>query len=327
MPIGAALQKYACFDFGGGLDIKSSPAKLALRANQDRLLISSNTVYNPDGGVAKRLDQDIYNSLGNLGAAVAITGGIQYSKSAGTYQIVCGTSDGRIVRLLSDGTTSNLATGYTIDTRWSFAIFNDNLIVCNGVDAPSLYDGTTVTTPVGVTGGFAPTVHRNRVWMLNNVTKSKVSWSALNNEQDWTTVNNAGSVFVNPNDGQNCTGLLSLLDGELEVQKANNFYRIQGATYDEFSVVPVSHGSGIGGLAFQAFLQADNDAFFVSTHGIHSLAATQRFGDIRESAISTRIAPYFEPRSSVPLLLALLKESRAIYDRPNNRLIFSVPAS
>lgn len=328
MPIGTSLQKYTAFNFAGGLDIKSSPAKIALRKDQDRLLVSSNTVYEIDGGVSRRLDQDVYNDNGNLGASVAITGGIQYSKSDGTYQIVCGTTDGRLVRLLPDGTTSDLATGYTLGTRWSFCIYNDVLIACNGADTPKMYDGTTVSVLPGTppATGYAPTVHRNRVWMLENVLKSKVSWSALNNEQDWTTSNNAGFVFVNPNDGQNCTGLLSLLDGELEVQKGNNFYRIQGATYDEISVVPVSAGSGIGGLAFQAFLQADNDAFFVSTSGIYSLAATQKFGDIRGAAISTRIEPYFQPHTEYTLLLSLLGSSRAIYDRPNNRLLFSVPA-
>ena len=116
------LSKYVAFDFSEGLDIQSSPAKPALRKNQNRLLVSQNTVYETDGGVSRRLDRDIYNTGGNLGATVKVTGGIQYAKSDGTYQIICGTSDGRLVRLMPNGTTTDLATGYTINTRWSFCI-------------------------------------------------------------------------------------------------------------------------------------------------------------------------------------------------------------
>lgn len=324
--IGDPLRIYRCFDFSGGLDVNTSAPKLALSKGQKWLGESTNTVYNNDGAVTKRFDTAVFNHVDNLGAGVAITGGIHYRTSTGLQEIVVGTTDGRIVRLNLDGTTTNLASGLSRARRWSFAIFNDELICCNGVDAPRLYDGTTVA----LLGGSPPALgsvavsHRNRVWMLDNEHKSRLSWSALNNHEDWTTTSNAGFNYVNPKDGQSCTGLLSLLGGELIVTKHNALYRVQGSTYDDISTVPVSAGSNVGNVSFQSLVQAGNDAFFVSSHGIHTLAGVVQFGDLREAFITNRIDPYFTPNTEFTVRLELLDNSRAVYDRQNRRLMFSV---
>src|SRR5213593_1593395 len=97
------LQVYRAFGFNGGLDVKTSPLALSMRRRQDRLTKADNCVYTISGAVTKRFDQDKYNTV-SLGAAVAITGGIQFRHSNGTDFMLCGTNDGRLIQLNTDGT-------------------------------------------------------------------------------------------------------------------------------------------------------------------------------------------------------------------------------
>ena len=53
--------------------------------------------------------------------------------------VVIALSDGKIVRMLADGTKTTYTPGWSTNVEFaSFAVFNGDLIVCNGIDKPLL---------------------------------------------------------------------------------------------------------------------------------------------------------------------------------------------
>lgn len=327
MAASGALKSYKMFDFSGGLDLQTAATKLVVSKGPGRLTSANNVVYDADGAVSRRRDMRRVNGSASIGAG--ITGGFAFKRSDVPFHtIIVGTDNGSLL-ILGDPPIT-LATGLTANRRWSFAAFNDVVICCNGADAPRTWDGAATIATLGgspPSTGSVVCVHRNRVWMLDNDEPSRLSFSALNTHDDWTAVSDAGSIFINPNDGQSLTGMMSLLSGELVLQKPNGLYRVQGATYSDITVSPVSSGAAIGGYSFQAFLQAANDAWFASTAGIHTLSGVQQFGDLREALVSYRLSPYFsqEPTPQGVNLLRHLDNAQAAYDSRHNRLVFAFP--
>ena len=319
------LRAYQCFSFAGGLDVKTSPLTLANRKKQDRLTLARNMVYSVSGGVSKRFDQETYNTT-TLGATVVITGGKLFRHSNGTDYNVCGTDDGRLVRLNTDGTTTNLATGLTTGRRWSFDVYNDLLVCCNGADAPRKYDGTTVALLGGSPPSTARVVahHGNRVFMLDQTQLSRLTWSALNNEEDYTTPNNAGSTPVAENDGSNCIGLVPSIN-ELIILKGTRPYRLQGTSPSTFTIADIVPTTGsVGAAGFQGNVFALNNVQYLATSGITNLMTTQQFGDLKESFISDKIARYFEPGTDYTVSLNQLHLAAGVYDAQNGRLMWGV---
>lgn len=321
------LRTYGQFDFSGGLDVKSSPQFIASRSKlRNRLTRANHVVLRRSGGVTKRLDTATYNTS-TLGASVQITGGFQFRHSNGTDYNLCGTSDGRIVRLNSNGTTTNLATGLTTSTRWYFTQYEDLAIICNRADAPRTYDGTTLGTLAGSppsTGGPVA-AHGNRVLFLDATQRSRLTWSALNDPEDYTSANNAGSVQVMDRDGSDCLWLLPEFYGECLIGKTRHVYRLQGtspSTYAITNVVPLQ--VSIGGISHQGVVFGNNDGWWISQRGVHSVRTAQEFGDLRESFPSERIDDYFVPNTNFTVSLNQLTLAVAAYDPQHNRLYFGV---
>ncbi len=321
------LQRYGAFDFGGGLDIKTSPLKLANdKKLANRVIKADNMVYTISRAITKRFNYAQHNT-DSLGANVAITGGIQLRHSNGTDFTICGTDDGRLVQLNTAGTTADITTGLTTNRRWSFDIYNDKVIAVNGVDAPMKWDGTTF----GTLGGSPPTtasvvkVHSNRVFMFDNTLTSRLTWSALNNEEDYTTPTSAGSMLVDPNNSQKLTAMVPASKSELIMAKSNQIYRLQGtqpATYTSTNLLPALSGAGC--LSFQAMVYALNDVYMAAGDGVHQIRTVLEFGDLKASYVSERIDSYFQPHTTYTVSLNNLDRAVAIYDRGNSRIYFAV---
>lgn len=331
MPVatfGRKYEKFAAFSFKGGLDVKTSPQVLASNPRyQDRLTLARAVTYLTSGGVSKRLDTATYNTT-TLGASVAVTGGFQFRHSNGTDYNLCGTDDGRVVRLNSDGTTTNLVTGLTVGARWYFAQYADLAIISNRVDTPRSYDGTTF----GVLAGSPPAtggpwaVHGNRVLCWDATQLSRLSFCALNNPTDWTTASDAGSIQIMRNDGGTGVFLLPGMAGECLLGKTNGIYRLQGnapATgYTVTQVVPTR--VSIGGASFQGAAFGANDGYWISQRGIHSVRTSQNFGDYREKFLSEKIDQYFLPNTSYTITLTQLVNAVLAYDPQHNWLFAGV---
>ena len=325
--VGRPLRRYSASDFRGGLDVKSSPQELASNPKyKNRLTLARHIVYKRSGAASKRFDTAVYNTA-TIGASVAITGGFELKLSSGTRFIIGGTDDGRLVLFSSDGTTTNLATGLTSGRRWSFATYNDLGICVNGVDAPRKTAGTAASTTT--LGGSPPTTashvftHGNRVFMVT-ADSSTLTWSALNNEEDYTTASNAGSMVVARHDGGNLLWGLSFVSEAL-LGKENATYRLQGTNPSTFAVTNVvPTGASVGGASFQATAVAGNEAWWGSRRGIHSLRTVQEFGDLKETFPSEKIDLYFTPNTDYTVSLNQLDEAAMCYSPQTNSLYYGV---
>jgi hypothetical protein len=326
---GQALQTYQVFNFKTGLDLKSSPLDLGIKPGQNALIQADGGVYTVTGGVTKRFGITRVTA-NSVGSQVAITGGIDYRKSDGTKFVAFGTDDGNVYKLVpATGATSTFHTGATNSTRWYFAVYNDKLIFCNRADAPrKTTDGATSA----VLGGSPPAaggpvaVHSNRVFFFDATAtkKSDLTWSALNNEEDYTTANNAGSVTISANDGSDLVTMVPSIN-ELVLFKGNRPYRLQGtspSTYSITNVVPTTGSKGA--ISTQGAVFAVNDVWFAANNGLLNLRTVLNFGDLKASYASDRISPYWEPDSDTTLGLQHLANSVLCYDAQYNRMYYAV---
>lgn len=328
---GQPMRRFAASDFRGGLDVKSSPQELASNPKfRNRLTLARNVVFPKTGGVSKRGDAVTYNST-TLGASVRITGGFQFRHSNGTDYNLCGTTDGRVVRLNTDGTTTNIGTGLTSgdSIRWYFDQFNDTALICNRTDAPRSYDGTTFGALAGSppsTGGPVA-VHSNRAFMLDATNLRRVSWCTLSGVTDWTTASNAGSLTITGKQGSPLTFLLPLTS-ELALGLRDYVTRLQGtspSTYALTNAVPAQ--MSLGGISYQGAVFGANDGWYLSQRGVHRITTTQDFGDLREEFASELIDPYFTPGTDFTLSLNQLTLAVMAYDTQNNRLYVGVDSN
>ena len=324
---GKGLETYQVFGFKKGLNISDNPLQLAVARNQDSLRLADNMTYmQSSGAVSKRSDIERL-TLTSLGASVAITGGYQYVKSDGNRFIVFGTDDGRFLRLNADGTTTAILTGATTGTRWYFTTYNDKLIFCNRADAPrKSTDATTSAVLPGTppaTGGPVA-VHSNRVFFLDGTNKSRLTWSALNNEEDYTTANNAGFVDVNLNDGSFLVDIVPSIN-EMILLKENRPYRLQGtspATYAITNVIPTTGSKGAVSTKGNVF--AINDVWYLGNNGVLNLRTVLNFGDLKASYASDRISNYWFPNDPHTLQINHLNNAVSAYDGANNVIYYGV---
>lgn len=320
------LQKFAVSDFSGGLDVRTSPQTLASDPRRRKYLTRArNIAYRTTGGASKRFDTATYNSS-TIGAAVAITGGFQLRLDSGTDIIIAGTNDGRVVKFNSDGTTADLTTGKTSNTKWWFDKFADTATISNRADAMMKYDGTTFGnlggTPPSAAGPHA--THGNRTIALDAGNVRRFSWSALGVLEDFTTASNAGSAILTGRLASPLTGLLPMTN-ELLLGSRDFITRLQGTSPSTYALTNAELAMvSIGVISSQGMVFGDNDGHWVSQRGFHSLATTQRFGDLSEKFLSEPLDPYFRPNTDLTVSLNQLTAAVACYDPQNNRLLFGV---
>lgn len=355
------MQLYQVFDFQRGLDVKTSPLKLAVQRGQNSLVKARNAVYTSSGGASKRLDAAHatagtvgldntvpYVVTGGLGAFItgagpkflltggflpsgtraAITGGFDYVKADGTRIVVFGTDAGMLYKMNGDGSHSQIGSGFTTGTRWYFAEYNSLLLIGNRADAPQKWDGTTLA-PLGGTPpamGGPVYVHGNRVFWFDAEAPSDLVWSALNDEEDYTTADNAGRVSINPNDGSSLVAAVPSIN-ELVLLKGRRPYRLQGTSPETFTITNIVPTTGsVGAVSHSAALFALNDVWYLGSPGLVRLTAVQAFGDLRESFPSGPIQPYFEDGTGYTLALNNLDQAVMAYDSQRNRIYTAVDA-
>ena len=91
----------------------------------------------------------------------------------------------------------------------------------------------------------------------------------------------SGRASISLNDGSDLQDLVPSIN-ELVLIKGARPYRLQGtspATFTLANVVPTT--GSVGAISRQSCFFALNDVWWISTAGLHNLATTQRFGDLR----------------------------------------------
>ena len=135
-----------------------------------------------------------------------------------------------------------ILTGLSVTSKYSFAQLADYLVVCNGVDLPKKYDGTTIADITTAPRAFLAATYKNRLFMAKDaVNRSRLYFSDILNIDSWPATN---LIDVNPNDGDEIMALLPTSMTLLIVKQHATFF-LQGYSPSTFSVSTAGEGGTI----------------------------------------------------------------------------------
>jgi len=301
----------AILAFAGGWSVDFGPSFTAAPQNGALpipfLLSADNLLYELDGGPHKVGGSTRLNATAISDGTNTVHGLFDawYQGSLGTEtQIEWANVGTRIYSMdAMDGTWDSRLTGLEDSKEPGFFMAGDVCIwsSTSTVDVPQ---ALSVTPAAANLGGSPPNFafgawHKNRAWAAGVVSNpSRLYYCAsLKPNTDWTTAGDAGSIDIDPDDGDRITGLRSHKN-ELLVFKGPNtgsIHRITGSSpsgTDAFARVP--YVRGVGSLNHNGLTTIGDDVVFASPRGIHSLAATAAYGDYVEAFLARPILTYYQ---------------------------------
>ena len=148
------------------------------------------------------------------------------------------------------------------------------------------------------------TEHQTRLWLAgDHDNPMRLSWSGdrevdvwfapdQNNISDrFDTQLKAGYVEIASRRGDKITGIYGGYFGEIIVLSKNGVFRVQGSGPQSYAISQVGHD--LGSENIESVAQVGNDVWFLSRRGIHTLSASDKFGDLISGYISGPIQDIF----------------------------------
>lgn len=208
---------------------------------------------------------------------VQLTNGANAAKYNGSYKITS----------LSTTNVNNDTVTYTAADSFTEAPISDSDMVVDGV-APQ---------------GSILREHLGRLWTNDKMNKDRLHYSGSFQHEQWLGFGDSAAIDIGVGDGdpEGITAIFPTFKGELFVAKRTKLYRISGYSPETFEVRLVS--SGIGCVSHNSIVPVDqDDLFFTSEKGVHSISATASFGDFNSAFISAKIQDTFNTKFSKPKL-------------------------
>jgi len=261
---------------------------------------AENVYYELDGGPHKIGGTEKLNSSAVASGAV-IRGCYDYWKqgTGGTPSRRKILHAGTVVLADNDDNTfANIFTGLENDAIPHYATFDDFLIISSSSnsDVPKSYDQSTAQNLAGTPPNFAfSTQHQNRMWAAGvDANPSTLYYSVSEDPEDWVGAG-SGTISIDPNDGDRITGIASHKN-DLWVFKGpykGSIHRITGSSPSDFA--RTTFITGLGAAWQNSLFKYGDDLGFVSQFGtIHSLKATDAYGDFNEASISRPIQSWLK---------------------------------
>lgn len=281
----------------------------ALRGMQDPIPIRQfNGVFKPDDegfNLAESYFTELENFSPSAYPAITTRPGYSILGTFGTRVLGMGAWKGTELHVVFndgtwrkyDGTWTTLASGLSTTAEWSFCNFQGNLteinlIGSNGVDAIKRYDGSTVQNLTNApAGGNYIVQHSNRLYCAVG---NSVKFSALRIPTDWTTVDDAGEIVHETNDGETVNGLKAS-SGHVTVSKPSSVYELYGKGPSSYTLEPA--GTDIGVTNNKAMTLHDDRLPFIGRDAIY-----QYSGGIRpQKDFSTNVQAFIRDMNSAQL--------------------------
>lgn len=231
-------------------------------------------------------------------------------------------TSGNRVEVEKDGT----ATALSSPTIVNFEVLNETLIMAfdGAANTPKTYQPDTDAQWLDMTGtppNFSVMrVHQSRLWTNDKTNRDRFHYSPPGSISEWNGAGDSGALDVFPGDGDQ-EGLVAIhppFRGQLFVGKFGKLYRILGDSPENYTPELVT--GGLGSLSQKAVVSIDlDDQLFLSARGIHSLAATDQFGDFDGEFLSRKMQNTFKTFVS-----GRLKFTQAAYIPDMNSILFSV---
>jgi hypothetical protein len=169
----------------------------------------------------------------------------------------------------------------------------------NPSDVPQYFDGTTL----GSLGGTPPNAKylrtwQNRLWAAGiGTAPDRLDASVIDDPEDWLTANGAEQINIDQGD-QDPAGITALfppLFGRMVVGKQRSLYAVEPYDY-LFSTSQIV--SGLGCISHNATIAVDNDIYFPSERGIHSLGMTEKYGEVETGYLTYPIQDWYQENIS-----------------------------
>lgn len=212
----------------------------------------------------------------------------------------------------SDGTRTAITDGGTAYPNdisiASMEVMNNNLIIAvNGQN--NKLKKWTGSGNIANLGGSPPDAsivrkHLGRLWCNDLDELDRLHYSETFDPEVWNGTGDSGAIDIGVGDGDpdGITAIFPTFKGELFVAKRTKLYRISGFYPETFRIELIS--DGIGCSSHSSCVNVGNDdIFFVSERGVHSLVTTANFGDFESKFISKNIQKTFNndfSRSALP---------------------------
>lgn len=159
----------------------------------------------------------------------------------------------------------------------SATVFNNNLIVTNGSEAPMSYNNTALSkiTDADAPKGKFIAAHKSRVFIASTSgAPSSIFWSAVNDETAWDATS-VEPVFAN--DNGNICNIKSFADSLIVLKDNGKMYQVVGefdqdAVGEPNFIRKIDTPDNIGPIfGFTPVVHDDNKLYFLAETGVYSL--------------------------------------------------------
>lgn len=270
--------------------------------NADELVKGQNLVFDTDLSRKKRdgIDYDWDSGTSDVDSVLSLND-FWFGLVDKTHLIVGVTSGKEVYSYTSSGTRSAdlfagtaWASDITIATQTTF----NNLDIIGVDGAGNVLKKWSGTGNIADLGGTPPEAsmtceHIGRLWANDKTRVDRIHYSETGDPEIWNGTGDSGGFDVRSGDGDSA-GITAIIPfkGDLIVFKRTKIYRIIGDAPETFEVVKIS--DSIGCVGPNAVADVDgNDIIFVSDRGVHSLVATDQFGDLSQTFVSLNIQRTF----------------------------------
>lgn len=245
-----------------------------------------------------------------------ILGIFDFRVGANSYQVFAA-SDGKIYK---DSTTV-LKTGMSTTAKFNFAVFGNELFICDGVSTPQTWDGsagstsniTTSAADWATTKPFQMCAHgrgaSRRMWALAG---NAVYYSVLSNGKDFGSAT-SGKITIDVEDAYGLVGMVEFGDRLIV------FSRTQAFVIDDSDTSTANWGYALaqwtGGAAhWRGIVKTDNDVLIMAEDGqLYSITGAQEYGDYKLASLMrpSFVDNYFKATAA----MASIAEFHAVFDR------------
>jgi len=266
------------FDFSGGLDaynskplVGQSEKKCYLTGCQNIELLNNKGLKRMAGSVLKK----------DVGSKIL---GMKEFELNGNRELIVNAADGKCYRLDANNALNELKTGLSLTAKCNYAEFikDYGVIVSNGVDdlfyvfnnGVDHADNCNATTSGGHNiRSRAIEVYKNYIFVVDG---STLYYSARGIFNDWTTVNDSGSINNFHSDNSPGTALKSY-KSYLAIHKEKQTYFLSGDDPESFSIIPFADK---GSLSPFGVSTVDNTQYFYN-NGFYTFAQVGDNNQIR----------------------------------------------
>lgn len=305
-----ATEYYVWFDVDAA---GNDPAPTGLTGIQ--VSISANDVINDIASAV----QTAINAEADFGASV-LTDTVTITNAAAGH-----TTDAANVDVPGPPVPTVTTNGLTYNGTYATTSINTSTNVIQ-YTAPG--SGATGGGTNGTVNGLAPNgsilrTHQGRLLTTDAARPYRVHYSRTGDHEIWGGYDDSGAMDFTPqdNDPVGVTAIFPTFRGELFIAKSTKLYRVRGVI-PFHSIELVSEG--IGCVSHESVVTIDqSDVVFVSQRGVHSLAATEKFGDFDDTFISKPIQKSFNDEWT----FSRQKYIKARYHASENLIFFAVTES